>query len=337
MNVYERLFIILLFCVSVTLFGCNGSTGDSIPKAWKIVDLGVLPGNSSSIAYDINENGIVVGSCNVNDPILYEGFLWETGTMAPVGYGGYIARSVNDSGEVAGEYFSLGSDHGFIRLTDGSISFVEYPQNWTTTHLYSINNKGHAAGSGSVSDIGYRGFLFDRTNIIPIEPFVGDIETMAVAVNDSDVVVGYSFTDHSGSKSRGFIFKNGEMIEIGFLPGEQSCYPEAINNNDIVVGNSGNEAFMYSSGVMTGIGFLPGDSYSCAFGINDRGDIVGRSGERAYFYRNGQMVDLSSLDAVIQDGWDYLFEALSINDKCQIVGYGYREGSHHAFLLTPVP
>jgi probable HAF family extracellular repeat protein len=86
---------------------------------------------------------------------------------------------------------------------------------------------------------------------------------------------------------------------------------------------------------------LLGGTLSLAYGINNLGQVVGyadtRSGDHAFLYNGGTMVDLNTLLAPTNPGWD-LASAQAINDTGQIVGYGYNpSGQFDAFLLTPAP
>jgi probable HAF family extracellular repeat protein len=267
----------------------------------------------------------------------YYGFLWEPGYLDPIlGYGSDSAKSINNHGSVAGTL--SGGEYGYIHETDGTTTFLTPPQNWSFSALASINNIGHAAGTGYSNSVpgGRRGFLFDGSNILPIEPLAGDSETRAAAINDSDTITGVSTSDPNQPVGRGFIANGSDIVEIGFLPGTTNSYPAAINNQDSVVGISGGQAFLYANDVMQPLGYLPGDNHSVAHGINDNGDIVGRSGTRAFLYRGGEMIDLSALEAVQNAGWSSLYEARAINNVGQIVGQGDINGSYHAFILSPM-
>lgn len=335
------LFIISACCIGINLVGCGDSSRSTnnmsrnVPVTkWNIVDLGMLPGGESSSAYDISDNGEVVGE---SGPAWgpQTGFIWD-GVLQPVGS---VARSINNYGIAVGVYSYLGGSSGFIRQKNGYLGYVPLPQNWVQADLYSINNIGHVVGSAyrNSSPSGSRGFIYDGTSFSIIEPLDGDTDTKAVAINDYDTVTGYSTSNMNQPLGKGFILNGNNIVKIGFIPGATYSYPQAINNQGSVVGSSGNQAFLYSKGVIKALGFLESDIYSLAYGINDNGDIVGRSGSRAFLIQNGKMIDLSSLDVVKQAGWSSLYEARAINNLGQIVGQGYRNGSYHAYLLTPSP
>lgn len=342
----NRLLLLIFFtlCISGYVTGCgdssssaNNTSAISI-KSWNIIDLGLLPGSDYSAAYDVNDGGAIVGESDVSLSGLQYGFYWESGMLVSApGYGKDATKSINNNGVSVGTYSPLGGSYGFIRQKNGNISFVQSPQGWYQIGLNCINNIGHTTGTGyrNTSPSGNRGFVYDGTNLTSIEPLSGDFETWAIAINDSDTVTGYSTANPNQAVGRGYIFKNGRVTEIGFLPGATSCYPEAINNQEVIVGTSGGQAFRYSNGAMQALGFLQGDTFSIAHGINENGDIVGRSGDRAFLFRAGTMIDLAALPVVQQAGWLTLNEARAINSSGQIVGQGFRNGSYHAFLLTP--
>ncbi|MEV4418040.1 hypothetical protein, partial [Catellatospora sp. NPDC049609] len=120
------------------------------------VDLGTLTGTCCSVAYDINDQGVVVGASQVgtgeNPP--ERAFRWRAGTMIDLGtLGGpsASAQAVNNNGWVV----------GYSMLADG-----------VTTHAF-LWRPGHG-----MTDLGSLG---------------GD--SIAVDVNDSGVVVGYYVDD----------------------------------------------------------------------------------------------------------------------------------------------
>ena len=141
------------------------------------------------------------------------------------------------------------------------------------------------------------------------------------------------------------------MVDIGTLGGE-GPYPGASSSIALDINDSGQVAgwsytgdgfthgFIYNDGVIHDLETLGGDN-SQAFGINNSGDavghslIAGNSYYKAFHYTQGIMLDLSTL-VPVGSSWDYLSAANDINDKGQIVGWGYISGESHAFLLTPV-
>lgn len=73
--------------------------------------------------------------------------------------------------------------------------------------------------------------------------------------------------------------------------------------------------------------------------LNNKGQVVGHTEgkperQSAFVWQNGTRTDLNSF-LPDNSGWT-LREAVSINDRGQIVGTGMYQGQSHAFLLTPV-
>ena len=78
-----------------------------------------------------------------------------------------------------------------------------------------------------------------------------------------------------------------------------------------------------------------------ANGVNSSGQVVGGiylpqiTASHACIYSNSTLEDLNSL-VDPSSGWT-LSEAMAINDRGQITGYGLVGGAEHAFLLSPTP
>jgi probable HAF family extracellular repeat protein len=151
----------------------------------------------------------------------------------------------------------------------------------------------------------------------------GDNFAVAVALNESGHVVGFSSSD-AARTARTFLWIDGKMTllgDLGFYGGQL-----AINDSDAVVGVSQNadgfgHAVRWKNGQLTDLGTLPGTISSGAVSINLGGDIVGSStgtnggSPRGWIWRNGVMTDLG-LPPGESD-----FEPTAINDVGQVVGY----------------
>ena len=162
----------------------------------------------------------------------------------------------------------------------------------------------------------------------------------ATAISSNGTIVGSMGNNNSGSsfiwtKATGIkripvtsSFATG--INRGFVIGNSNCLlPGPCDPNNL-------RAFIWSRRLGSfDLGTLPGQTSSFASGINSRLQVVGDSGNPTQFAflwtpRFG-MVDLNQL--IRAPGW-VLNNALSINDRAQIVGYGMLNGVLHGFLLT---
>ena len=273
-------------------------------------DLGTLPGGNASYATAINDRGDVVGYGGINSygpefREVVQGFVWQNGTMRPVGalycpctfnirYGASSAFAISDTGWVVGE---------------------------------SQTNRQTFKGAFVWQDGAMRGLDFGG-------PVLADAR--AFGINDIQEIVG-------DARDRAFVMRDGVSRDLGVLPGFAASSGRAVNNKGQVAGVSTNAAgttrgFLWDLGTMRDLGVLPGDVASEARAINDLSDIVGRSGNadlsqsRAVLWQDGAAIDLNQLIAA--PGWQ-LSAATGLNNLGQIAGVGTHDGQVRAFLLTP--
>jgi probable HAF family extracellular repeat protein len=118
-----------------------------------LCDLGNIGG---SVDVDINAHGQVVGSANNkkyvlgngNTVLLDEAFLWENGTVTPLGTLGYDshAYAINDNGQIVG-------DANYACIWDGGVihdltEMIVNAPGWELTTAYDINELGQIVGVG---------------------------------------------------------------------------------------------------------------------------------------------------------------------------------------------
>jgi probable HAF family extracellular repeat protein len=139
-----------------------------------MTDLGILPGEVNSAAYDINENGQIVGSSShqmETYPFLsiYRPCLWDNGQVIdlglPQGYVRGVATGINNQGQIVGwmaTSLSGGSSHPFI-WENGVLTNLNYhiPPNsgWVLRSASDINDNGQIIGSGEAPAGSIQGYL----------------------------------------------------------------------------------------------------------------------------------------------------------------------------------
>ena len=213
------------------------------------------------------------------------------------------------------------------------------------SYAYSINNFGDIVGELDP----WFAMLYHDGQMVSLGTLPGFEAGYANAINNLGQIAGTATNSAGSPWWHGFIIENGVMVDLGTLPGGESSHGSqacGINDSGQVVGFSYingeyTHAFIYSNGQMTDLGVPPGGADSYGYAINNSGQVVGAfdldpssNNSYAFFYSNGVMSDLNPLIPA-NSGWQ-LYRAEAINNKGQIVGYGYINGMQHAYLLTPV-
>ncbi len=108
------------------------------------------------------------------------------------------ATSINDSGQVAGEYFDGSGAHGFV-YSNGTFTTLDVPGS-ISTWANSINNNGQVTGFW-VAESRTHGFVYSNGTFTTLD-VSGSISTSATSINDSGQVAGRYF---DGSGGHGFI------------------------------------------------------------------------------------------------------------------------------------
>ena len=282
-----------------------------------LIDLGVLPGGSSSLACCVSASGRITGFSQngLIDPLT--GFpedravIWtRAGQILDLGtLGGNesISSDINDRGQVVGIAANQTLD---------PFSFF----GWGT------QTRGFLWQDGVMHDMGT----------------LGGPDAFAVFINSSGQVAGISYAESTANPSTGiptihpFLWKNGNMQDLGSLgglgtPGNSfnegfSVEVNSLNDRGEVVGTSplaGDQtyhAFLWSGGFLRDLGTLGGNN-SKALWISDSGLVVGRAdfspqstAHHAFLWKNGVMTDLGTL------GLCQLSTAVVVNSKGQAVG-----------------
>ncbi len=274
-------------------------------------NLGTL-GGAESLGNGINDAGQVVGRSTTTTGDTHA-FVWTAGgtdgvagnpqmkDLGTLGGASSQANGINASGQIAGDSETAGGDsHAFVysggKLTDiGGLLGNSLPNSFG----YGINQAGHIAGTAYNSKYATAHAFFYNGSTAKDIGGLGGSGASALALNNSDHIVGYAST--ANSVDHAFEYADGSMTDLGTLGGHYS-YAISINNSNVIVGGS----------------FI------------DTGDSV----YHAFVSDGSSMTDLNNQLGASGAGW-VLVEARGINDLGQIVGTGTYNGANHVFLLTP--
>jgi probable HAF family extracellular repeat protein len=267
------------------------------------------------------------------------------------GVGRTYAFSINDSGQITGEYGDAYGPHGFV-YSGGTYSTLDVP-GANGTELYRSNNAGEIVGRYfDTSHPQGAAFLYTGGNFTDIS-FPGAAWTYVFGINNAGDMVGtYNFGGpQTQSSQHGFIYSGSVFTTID-VPGGYDPQPLGINDAGQIVGlfgdGTGSHGFLDNGGVFSKIDAPGAFSYTYAFDINNDGQIVGffdtpTGDTNGFLYTGGAFTDIaiphSSID--LPDTFP-----LGINNLGQVVGYGLGDleyfGSgaattEHAFIATPTP
>lgn len=176
---------------------------------------------------------------------------------------------------------------------------------------------------------------------VPLRLLPGDTaaDTVASAVNDQGVIVGWAWGTNGGAHAIRWS-PAGRPTELNGLPGSGYSVAEAINNRGDIVGYSTTAGVDHAvrwnaRGVITDLGTLPPRNEGTdAYGINDRGVVVGYAPIRSKVVHavewpaNGAITDLGTNSPLGST------QAQAINNRGFVAGTTFEIGPSH--LNQPV-
>ena len=222
---------------------------------------------------------------------------------------GGTAMSINNSGTIAGGYYSY-MDMGTRAFLWSNGNFTMLPATGVQGEYFTeINQHGTASmvrgGLDHTWGHAYRYQNGELTRLGSLKPYA---TSRAMGLNNNGAIVGDSGMEadtwDADAARHATHYKDGILTDLGTLGGRDSI-AESVNDAGVIVGKSqtagggSDHAFIYANGQMTDLGTL-GGGYSAAYAINNAGQIVGSSvnasgRQNAFFYQNGVMTDLGWL------------------------------------------
>jgi len=165
-------------------------------------DLGTLPGGNISFAFDINNNGQIVGYSNGTNIAPYHAVMWsmkgaitDLGTLP--GGNNSLARSINENGQVVGmSNCPTSVQQAFLWTAKDGMKPLGYLPGGNISFAYAINNNGQIVGSSNALSTTSHGFLWTaKGGMIDLGTLPGQSNSIALGINDNGQIVGSSFAN----------------------------------------------------------------------------------------------------------------------------------------------
>jgi probable HAF family extracellular repeat protein len=278
-----------------------------------LIDLGVLPYGSSSVADALSANGNIAG--------FSQNGLLDPATGSPENQAVAWTR--------AGKIFSLGSLGGNESYSNDVNDFnqiVGFAENAIADPVFGgLQTRAFLWENGVMRDIGS----------------LGGPDAYAIYINDRGQIAGYSFISAVSNPSTGiptihpFLWEKGHMRDLGTLGGLGSQGPQftfgysvevnGLNAKGDVVGTSplaGDQTYhaVLWNGSLQDLGTLGGNN-SQGWWVSDSGLVVGRAdfslqstNHHAFLWKDSVMIDLGTLGPCLDS------TAFAVNSSAQVVG-----------------
>jgi len=216
-----------------------------LPFLWQYAVMSPLPtlGGSNGTAYMVNKSGTVVGyaenttldsTCPAPQKLQFKPVIWQDGEVQelPASSGDLegMAYAINDSGQVVG---ASGTCAPYSIIT-GLYLQPLHALLWetgTVTDLgslggtgqgngiipHGINNQGQVVGYSDLrGNANFHAFLWARaTGMQDLGTLTGDVNSVAIAINDAGDVVGVSLD--ANFNLRGFLWQNGTITDLNTM------------------------------------------------------------------------------------------------------------------------
>jgi RHS repeat-associated protein len=329
-------------------------------------------GGTYATASDVNASGQIVGSATNASGETHAFLRTGSGPMVNVVPNQVSeAASVNDAGTLAGTWVASGVSRAFREYTSGAgfqdlglgpggdgLPAVDDPQ-YRGAYAYTINNNSQVAGAFTSGGL-IRGFRFTdqgEDGLMEEIPTLQNGMTRALGLSASGTVVGTSWV--AGSPTTGIrrfghavMFNDSVVSTVDLNTYVDPTQWTLITANHIAgnyvvgAGDHGGAVHAYRLNLSTNViddlgGGWEGETYG--LGTNNEGDVVGwgyldaaMTRQAAFIYTD--QIGFKNLGDVIDPtlGWDVRV-ASAINDKGDVVGWGYRNSQVTAFHMNLAP
>lgn len=321
--------------VLILTIACLLTRFTSVAAVYQVTNIG---GSSNNVyAMGINDKNEIAGYVKPDGSwSSADAFYWNQ-TQGLHAIGGYLARDINNNGQIAGNSASIQAavwDNGTWIPLEGR------------QDAYGINDRGQVTGliSAQPSIPGpYAPFRDDNIDSPGFTTLTRPYSRAShgFAINNKGQVVADCGSTVSGVLYVPVFYNADGVSTILDRDGNYDAHPRGINDAGQIVGNArrtnGDDfrAVFWDSYTeqLQYMGYL-GDGDSIAYAINELGQAVGASAGKAFLWSQSEgIIDLNTL---IDSSWGItLTQAMDINNQGSIIAWGIdSSGMDQSYLLV---
>lgn len=299
----------------------------------------------------LNNSGVVVGrvyfprSKDGSQP--FQAYRWEKGKLSSLGVSekdlpSSYATAINDRGQIVGTITVQPEED---LMNSWGHAFLWERGHWKGLDTLIPDAVSYGVAINNAGDVAISAQVMSRVAVEAPEP---DTQHPTYLVRAGKVFpLGNGFVTALNNKGQVlvagehyFTWENGTAKSIR-IPDAGHFGLSDMNDRMLMIGQGKLGAFLYESGHLT---YLTSDTGSQAVSLNEQGQVVGNFSLphkrtqpqvlHAFLWSKHRLYDLNRL-MPHKSGW-VIQEAVSINNRGQIVGTGTYRGKPSGFLLTPV-
>ena len=263
------------------------------PPVYNVTDLGILPGDTNSVANAINSRGEIAGSARLSGrgSFLYErATLYQGGRLTNLGVlggaSGSSARDINAQGEVTGTLWLPNAHHAFL-YRQGKMRDLGSPPGSADNFGVGINDRGEAVGTlekeyGQPGQQQEHVFLYRKGRMTDLGTPPGCRDSHAGSINNAGQIAGNCRLRLGGTRPFLLDSRTRRWTPLPVpLPYRRGWAVQANGAGqtvgDVVMPDGACHAVLWRGIQMTDMGTPSGDHDSIGASLNNRGEAVGHS------------------------------------------------------------
>ncbi len=302
----------------------NGSYSEIVPT-------GSPDGLVSALAFNISDNGMVLGTYRNTNNVTKTWVMSASGTFSYPELPG-SGRTINNAGQISGTYNDASNSNAvtaFVATPKAEVDFLVHRialTNSASSSANKINDRGQVTGTVDGTDGVTRGYLFDTTTgqETEREGYPGSDYTEWGGLTSTGTLAGYYAdpADPTFGTYRAFTRdRSGNHTAITWSGDPDFGFTVDIDEHGRVAGGGNNTAWVWNTNRTFTVFNVPGFQVNGAFGMNDHGVVVGAAWPGFFDTPNGLVYNLTNNTATI---WNYPGAAQTtlygINNRGDIVG-----------------